>query len=93
LLSPQVEGAEGSSVGKDVTFGERARIIGRHVSIGGGTTIGDDVVIKADAVKIGRNCKIENEVECFWRGGNAARFEMGDCSYIGRRASQGPGGL
>jgi acetyltransferase-like isoleucine patch superfamily enzyme len=84
LVSQQVEGAERCDLGQGVTFGKRAKVIGRDVSIGGGTTLGDNVVIKADVVRIGRRCNIEQDVECSWHGGPVEFFSMGDCCYVGR---------
>lgn len=84
MLSPQVEGTEVREIGQDVTFGRNARVIGRHVSIGSGTTIGDEVQIRADVVRIGRMCKIEGNFESSWRGGNSKLFSLGDCCLIGR---------
>jgi acetyltransferase-like isoleucine patch superfamily enzyme len=71
-------------MGQGVEFGRNARIVGRRVSIGSGTTIGDDVVIKSDVVQIGRRCTIEADVESSWHGGNSNLFLMGDCCYVGR---------
>jgi acetyltransferase-like isoleucine patch superfamily enzyme len=84
LISQQVEGAEHCNIGQGVTFGRNAKVVGRDVSIGSGTTLGDDVVIKADVVRIGRRCNIEQDVECSWHGGHAELFSMGDCCYVGR---------
>lgn len=83
MLSQQVEGAEYCDMGQGVTFGQGARVIGKRVSIGGGTVIGDGVVIKADVVHIGRRCKIEKGVEVSWHGGNSSLFVLGDCCFIG----------
>ena len=71
-------------MGQGVEFGRNARVIGRRVSIGSGTTIGDDVLIKADVVQIGRRCRIEDDVESSWHGGNSKLFMMGDCCFVGR---------
>jgi UDP-3-O-[3-hydroxymyristoyl] glucosamine N-acyltransferase len=84
LLSPQTQRARSREIGAGVTFGRNSRVLGKTVSIGSGTHIGDDVVIMADDVKIGRRCKIESNVEASWHGGNAERFAMGDCCFIGR---------
>jgi acetyltransferase-like isoleucine patch superfamily enzyme len=71
-------------MGEGVEFGRNSRVIGRRVSIGSGTVIGDDVLIKADVVQIGKRCRIEENVECSWHGGNSNLFVMGDCCFIGR---------
>ncbi|HEV2390255.1 MAG TPA: hypothetical protein VGS04_05975 [Nitrososphaerales archaeon] len=84
MISQQVEGAEYCNMGQGVEFGKNSRVIGRRVSIGSGTTIGDNVQIKADVVQIGRRCKIEDDVESSWHGGNSNLFMMGDCGFIGR---------
>jgi acetyltransferase-like isoleucine patch superfamily enzyme len=84
LLRPQVEGAESCETGEGVTIGRNSRVIGKRVSIGSGSAIGEDVLIRADVVKIGRRCTIEKDVEVTWRGGNARLFNIGDCGYIGR---------
>ncbi len=84
MLSQQVEGAEYCNMGQGVEFGRNAKVVGRHVSIGSGTTIGDDVLIKADVVQIGRRCTIEENVESSWHGGNSRLFLMGDCCFVGR---------
>jgi acetyltransferase-like isoleucine patch superfamily enzyme len=84
LISQQVEGTEYCDLGQGVTFGRNARVIGRRVTIGSETSFGDDVLIKADVVRIGRRCKIEQGVEASWHGGNAELFVMGDCCYVGR---------
>jgi acetyltransferase-like isoleucine patch superfamily enzyme len=84
LLSQQVEGAEYCNMGEGVEFGRNARVVGRRVSIGSGTTIGDDVLIKSDVVQIGRRCRIEENVESSWHGGNSNLFLMGDCCFVGR---------
>jgi acetyltransferase-like isoleucine patch superfamily enzyme len=86
LISQQVEGAEYCNMGQGVEFGRNARVIGRHVSIGSGTRIGDDVLVKADVVQIGRRCDIEEDVECSWHGGNSKLFMMGDCCFVGRES-------
>ncbi|MDE1853686.1 MAG: hypothetical protein KGI38_08060 [Thaumarchaeota archaeon] len=83
MISPQIEGTQVSEIGQGVTFGKNSRVVGRDVSIGSGTTFGDDVQIRADVVRIGRMCKIETNLEASWRGGNAKLFVMGDCSSIG----------
>jgi len=84
LISQQVEGAEYCNMGQGVEFGRNARVVGKHVSIGSGTVFGDDVMIKADVVQIGRRCKIEEDVVSSWHGGNSRLFLMGDCCYVGR---------
>jgi acetyltransferase-like isoleucine patch superfamily enzyme len=84
MLSQQVEGAEYCNLGQGVEFGRNSRVVGRRVSIGGGTVIGDGVVIKSDVVQIGKRCRIEQDVESSWRGGNSHLFMMGDCSFVGR---------
>jgi acetyltransferase-like isoleucine patch superfamily enzyme len=84
LLSQQVEGAEYCNMGEGVEFGRNARVVGRRVSIGSGTKIGDDVLIRADVVQIGKRCTVEADVESSWRGGNSNLFVMGDCCFVGR---------
>jgi acetyltransferase-like isoleucine patch superfamily enzyme len=71
-------------MGQGVEFGRNSRVIGRRVTIGSDTIIGDDVLIKADVVQIGRRCKIEEGVESSWHGGNSKLFMMGDCCFVGR---------
>ena len=83
MLEAQVQGAESCETADDVTVGRNSRVVGRRVSIGAGSTIGDDVVIMADEVAIGRKCKIEKGVLVSWRGGASRLFEMGDCCFIG----------
>ena len=83
MLSQQIEGAEYCAVGKGVEFGRNARVVGRRVSIGSDTVIGDDVEIKADVVQIGSRCKIEGNVKSSWHGGRSKLFVMGDCCFIG----------
>jgi acetyltransferase-like isoleucine patch superfamily enzyme len=83
LLRQEVQGAEYCNMGQDVAFGKNSKVIGRHVSIGSGTTIGDDVTIMADVIHIGRRCRIEKGVESSWHGGNAKLFMMGDCCFLG----------
>ena len=84
MLSEQVEGAEYCRMGQGVEFGRNSRVIGRRVSIGAGTKIGDDVLIRSDVVQIGRRCKIESNVESSWHGGNSRLFLMGDCCIVCR---------
>jgi acetyltransferase-like isoleucine patch superfamily enzyme len=83
LLTPQIQGAEACETGDDVSIGNNSRVVGRRVSIGAGSTIGDDVTIMADEVKIGRKCKIDRGVLVSWRGGPSRLFTLGDCCYIG----------
>ena len=84
MQSPKILGADRRDRGEGVTFGRNSRVIGKRVSIGDGTTIGDDVVIRSEVVSIGRRCRIEGDFEGSWHGGNSERFSMGDCSFIGR---------
>ena len=73
-------------MGQGVQFGRNARVVGRRVTIGADTVIGDDVQIRADVVQIGRRCKIEEDVESSWHGGNSELFMMGDCCFVGRES-------
>ncbi len=83
MLEPQVQGAESCQTAKDFHIGRNSRVVGRRVSIGAGSAIGDDVVIMADEVTIGRKCKIDRGVVVSWRGGQSNLFSLGDCNYIG----------
>lgn len=83
MLVSQVQGAESCETGRDVTIGKNSRVAGRRVSIGEGSTIGDDVTILADEVSIGRRCRIDSSVVASWRGGASRLFAVGDCCFIG----------
>lgn len=86
LLASQIEGSESCEIGANVSLGSNSRVSGKQVSIGSGTRLGEGVVIQADIVKIGSRCRIEDEVESSWRGGNAKLFSMGDCCFLGRES-------
>ena len=83
MLEPQVQGAESCETGTDVSIGKNSRVVGRRVSIGAGSSIGDGVVIMADEVAIGRRCRIDSGVVVSWHGGPSRLFSMGDCCYVG----------
>jgi acetyltransferase-like isoleucine patch superfamily enzyme len=82
-MRSHITGSEVRVVGRGVKIGTGSEIVGKRVVIGQGTQIGSGVSIRADEIKIGSMCDIEDRVRVYWRGGTPRSFRLGDCCTVG----------
>jgi acetyltransferase-like isoleucine patch superfamily enzyme len=74
--------ADDVTVGKDVRLGNRARLIGKAITLHDGAAIGDDVTISCDVLELGRGSVVGDGTHLI-----APQIHVGDGSRIGRDVS------